>query len=205
MISAPRESLLTALPAGFKFAALLIISIALYLIASLPVLGAAVFISLGLLVMARPRWKLIRLPLITLALILSVVFATLAWQSGWQLAAISVMRLVSMCLIAYAVTLSTTFDEMLTVFQTVSSPLRYLGANPEQIALTLSMTLRFVPELHRVYREVREAQYARGLANNPFAISVPLVIRSLRMADDVAESLDARGYDSQESSPRNRK
>ncbi|WP_306420641.1 energy-coupling factor transporter transmembrane component T [Arthrobacter sp. JCM 19049] len=96
------------------------------------------------------------------------------------------------------VSLTTTFDQMLELFQRIVAPLRHVGANPAQIALGLALAIRFIPELKRIYLEVREAQHARGLGNNPLAVSVPLVIRALRVADETAEALDARGYDSVE-------
>ena len=43
--------------------------------------------------------------------------------------------------------------------------------------------------------EVRDAQRARGLTASPRAYAVPLIIRSLRHADELGEALVARGVD----------
>ncbi|MGP9650928.1 energy-coupling factor transporter transmembrane component T family protein [Glutamicibacter sp. AOP38-B1-38] len=196
MIAAHNTSYLAKLPAGLKFGALLAISIGLYLIPSWQVLFALLIGSLLLLFSARVKLRQLRTALITLLLILGFVFISLGIQTTWENASVSVLRLLTMCMFAYAVSLTTTFDAMLELFQQVASPLRYVGANPAQISLGLSLAIRFIPELKRVYLEVREAQHARGLANNPVAVAVPLVIRSLRIADDTAEALEARGYDS---------
>ena len=183
MIAAKNTSWLSRIPAGWKFGTLLAISISLYLISFWQVLLALLLVSIATLVSARVDFKQLRMPLVTLAAILAVVLILLGIQTGWRKATI-------------AVSLTTSFDAMLELFQKVASPLRVLGANPAQIALALSMAIRFIPELKRVYLEVREAQHARGLGNNPLAVSVPLVIRSLKIADETAEALDARGYDS---------
>ncbi|NAZ14799.1 energy-coupling factor transporter transmembrane protein EcfT [Glutamicibacter soli] len=196
MIAAKNTSWLSRIPAGWKFGTLLVVSISLYLISSWQVLLALLLLSIITLVSARVDFKQLRMPLLTLAAILGVVLILLGIQTGWLGAIISVLRLLTMCLFAYSVSLTTSFDAMLELFQKAASPLRVLGANPAQIALALSMAIRFIPELKRVYLEVREAQHARGLGNNPLAVSVPLVIRSLKIADDTAEALDARGYDS---------
>ena len=196
MIAAKNTSWLSRIPAGWKFGTLLAISISLYLISSWQVLLALLLVSIATLVSARVDFKQLRMPLVTLAAILAVVLILLGIQTGWLNATISVLRLLTMCIFAYSVSLTTSFDAMLELFQKVASPLRVLGANPAQIALALSMAIRFIPELKRVYFEVREAQHARGLGNNPLAVSVPLVIRSLKIADETAEALDARGYDS---------
>lgn len=196
MIAAKNTSWLSRIPAGWKFGTLLAISISLYLISSWQVLLALLLVSIATLVSARVDFKQLRMPLVTLAAILAVVLILLGIQTGWLNATIAVLRLLTMCIFAYSVSLTTSFDVMLELFQKVASPLRVLGANPAQIALALSMAIRFIPELKRVYLEVREAQHARGLGNNPLAVSVPLVIRSLKIADETAEALDARGYDS---------
>ncbi|WP_334123267.1 energy-coupling factor transporter transmembrane component T family protein [Glutamicibacter sp.] len=197
MIAANNTSYLARIKPGWKFGVLLVLSIALYLINSWTVLLSLFILSVVLLLTARVNFKQIRLPLISLAVILSVVFILLGIQTDWLNALRSVLRLLTMCLLAYSVSLTTKFEAMLELFQQVASPVRFVGGNPAQIALALSMTIRFIPELKKVYVEVREAQHARGLANNPLAVTVPLVIRSLKIADETAEALDARGYDSE--------
>jgi len=196
MIAAANTSYLARIRPGWKFGALLILSIALYLISSWSVLLALFIISIAILLSARVDLRQLRLPLISMAIILSVVFVLLGIQTDWLNALRAVLRLLTMCLLAYAVSLTTKFEDMLELFQQVASPLRLVGGNPAQIALALSMTIRFIPELKKVYVEVREAQHARGLGNNPLAVTVPLVIRSLKIAEETAEALDARGYDS---------
>lgn len=196
MIAAKNTSWLSRVPASWKFGSLLVISIALYLISSWPVLLVLLAASIAILATARVGFSQLRGPLTALSIILAIVFIALGLQTSWLNAAVSVTRLFTLCLLAYSVSLTTSFNAMLDLFQRVASPLRHLGANPAQIALALSMAIRFIPELRRVYSEVREAQHARGLGNNPLAVSVPLVIRALRIADETAEALDARGYDS---------
>ncbi|UTT38328.1 energy-coupling factor transporter transmembrane protein EcfT [Glutamicibacter mishrai] len=197
MIAANNTSYLARIKPGWKFGALLVLSIALYLITNWTVLLALFIFSAAILLSARVDFKQLRLPLISITIILGVVFILLGLQTDWLNALRSVLRLLTMCLLAYAVSLTTKFEAMLELFQQVASPVRFIGGNPAQIALALSMTIRFIPELKKVYTEVREAQHARGLANNPLAVTVPLVIRSLKIADETAEALDARGYDSE--------
>ena len=43
--------------------------------------------------------------------------------------------------------------------------------------------------------EVREAQRARGLERSLVALTVPIVVRMLKMSDDIAAAIDARSYD----------
>lgn len=198
MITAHNDSWLGQVPAGAKFLVLLLVSIGLYLIPSWRVLAAALVVAVLLMLSAQVPLRSLRLPLITLVIIVGLVFVVMGLQTDWNQAAVAALRLLTLCVCAYTVSLTTTFDQMLELFQRIVAPLRHVGANPAQIALGLALAIRFIPELKRIYVEVREAQHARGLGNNPLAVSVPLVIRALRVADETAEALDARGYDSVE-------
>ncbi|MFF0989891.1 energy-coupling factor transporter transmembrane component T [Kocuria nitroreducens] len=64
------------------------------------------------------------------------------------------------------------------------------------MSLALSMTIRFIPQIRTQYLEVREAQFARGLHHSPLAVLVPLLVRTLESAQEIAAALDARCYDS---------
>jgi biotin transport system permease protein len=54
------------------------------------------------------------------------------------------------------------------------------------------LTLRLIPELTVQWQDIREAQAARGLKANPFTLGVPMLLRTLRRAQDIADALDAR-------------
>lgn len=64
----------------------------------------------------------------------------------------------------------------------------------EQIALAISLCLRFIPLVRAVLAEVGEAQRARGPDRNLKAILVPLVVRVLKTADDVSQAIHARSF-----------
>lgn len=196
MIAARNDSWLAEIPAGVKFGVLLAVSIGLYLVHSWPVLALILALAVGLLLTAKVDLRALCWPMGSLLVIGGAIWVVLGLQTGWDAGAVAALRLLALCVLAYTVSLTTTFEAMLDLFQKVVAPLRRLGANPNQIALGLALAIRFIPELKRVYLEVREAQHARGLGNNPLAVAVPLVIRSLRIAEDTAEALDARGYDS---------
>lgn len=61
--------------------------------------------------------------------------------------------------------------------------------------MVISMAIRFIPLLREKFTEVHEAQQARGLNTNIVALAIPLIIRTIRMASEVAEALEARSYD----------
>ena len=65
----------------------------------------------------------------------------------------------------------------------------------DQIALAISLCLRFIPLIRAMLEEVRQAQRARGLDRNVLALLVPLVVRTLKTADDVSQAIYARSVD----------
>ncbi|TDL46977.1 energy-coupling factor transporter transmembrane component T family protein [Kocuria rosea] len=187
---------LARIPAGYKFAFLFAASLGIYAVGSLAVQFVVFALAVVAGVLTRtPFARLARL-LTGLLLIVGIVFLTLGFTTTWEAAAVASLRLLSLCLFAWAVSLSTTFGEMLALFERVLAPTRHLGLNPAQMSLALSMTIRFIPQIRTQYLEVREAQFARGLHNSPVAVLVPLLVRTLESAQEIASALDARCYDS---------
>ena len=193
---------LAAVPAGPKFALLFLASIALYAVPGLPAQTGFFVAAVAAVLLTRTPLPQLARVLAGLFLVVGVVAVTLVLTAGWEAAAVSALRLLSLCLLAYAVTLSTAFSAMLALFQTLLRPARHLGLNPAQIGLALSMTIRFIPEIRTQYLAIREAQFARGLHHRPVAVLVPLLVRTLESAQEVAAAIDARCYDSAPPGPR---
>jgi biotin transport system permease protein len=63
------------------------------------------------------------------------------------------------------------------------------------VGLLVALGIRSVAVIIELAREVRQAQLARGASSSPLAFIVPLVVRSLRHADRLAEALVARGVE----------
>ncbi|MEX5297874.1 energy-coupling factor transporter transmembrane component T [Kocuria sp. CPCC 205292] len=196
MTGPQRTGPLTRIPAGWKFAFLFAASLGIYAVTDLGVQVAVFVLAVSAAVLTRtPLARLARM-LAGLVLIVGIVFVTLGVSTTWEAASVAALRLLSLCLFAWAVSLSTTFGEMLALFERLLAPTRHLGLNPAQMSLALSMTIRFIPQIRGQYLEVREAQFARGLHNSPLAVLVPLLVRTLESAQQIAAALDARCYDS---------
>jgi biotin transport system permease protein len=72
--------------------------------------------------------------------------------------------------------------------------LRPIGVNPDKVSLAISLALRFIPVLGRITMDVREAQKARGLERSVIAVALPVAIRAIKMADEISDAIDSRGY-----------
>jgi biotin transport system permease protein len=104
-------------------------------------------------------------------------------------------RLATVILLAVALTLTTRVSAMVEAMERLLAPLRCVGVSPAKVGFTLSLAIRFIPVLFVITAEIREAQKVRGLERSVVAVALPLLVRTLRMADDLAEAISARAYD----------
>ncbi len=100
-----------------------------------------------------------------------------------------------MLLLAGLVTLTTRSSDMIAAVERGLAILRPIGVNPAKIGLAFSLALRFIPVLAKATQEVREAQKTRGLERSILATAIPVAVRTLKMGDEIAQAIDARGWD----------
>lgn len=142
---------------------------------------------------ARVSFSRVWLRVRSLTWFLLVIGIYLAWLDGWHIAVAAMLRLASLLLLGLLVTLTTPLAAMMDVVTSVLRPLERLGLlRAERVSLAFGMTLRMVPELYAQWIQIREAQAARGLESHPVALIVPMLVRTLKRADDMAEAIDAR-------------
>lgn len=196
-----RQSVLSRVPPMIKIGLLFAAGIGLYLITSWPILVGLLALAVAALLSTREPLHGLRRPVGGLVIIIAAVVIMTGLTTGWQPGLISGLRLTTLCLLAYAITLSTPFAELLELFERLLAPTARIGLNPARISLALSLTVRFIPQLRQTYDQIREAQYARGLQHRPVALLVPMIIRSLQSAEQISEAIDARAYDTHEPTP----
>lgn len=183
-----------AAPAGAKLVVLAVAGTGLFFVHSMAWLGVAFAAVLALYAVARVPWRTTgRQVLGLLPVLILIMFAQLIF-TGWISAVLVGERLLTLVLLANLVTLTTRTSAMIATIETALSPLRPLGARPERVGLLVAMTIRFIPVIREQAEMVRAAQKARGIERSTVFL-VPLLIRTLRMADGVGEALDARGLD----------
>lgn len=126
--------------------------------------------------------------------ILAAIFAAQVYLNDLALAGFVVGRFAVMILAATLVTLTTTSAEFV---DGIHSVLRHAPAwvPKARIALAISLCFRFIPLVRTVLTEIRQAQHARGLGRNPLAVLVPLIVRTLKTADEVSQAIYARSFD----------
>lgn len=122
-----------------------------------------------------------------------VVLAAALWVFVSPVAAwVSTGRVVAVLLLASLLTLTTRMSDLLAVLHWLLRPLRRLGADPDAVALTISLTLTTIPVIAGFADRVREAERARDVRLGVRTV-VPLLVLALRHADHVGDALAARG------------
>jgi biotin transport system permease protein len=131
-------------------------------------------------------------PLVPVVVLVGLVQAV---NTGWPAAVTTVGVLTALLLVATLVSLTTPTGEIVQALVALVRPLRRVGIDPERVGLALALGIRAVPQVVDLARTIRDAQRARGLTADLRAFAVPLIVRSLRRADLLADALRARGID----------
>lgn len=191
----PGSSVLHRLAAGWKLAGLLLAISGIFALQALWQLALAAPVVVGLFLLSRVPGRLVWQQLRPLhwLLLLTVMFQLAV--AGWRPAVMLSGGLVLAVSVAPLVTLTTTVTAILDVCQQLSRPLRRLGVDPDRIGLVLAMTIRCIPLPVGIVDTVAQARKARGLGFSMLALGAPAVVRALRTADAMGETLVARGVD----------
>ncbi|MCY1195319.1 Energy-coupling factor transporter transmembrane protein BioN [compost metagenome] len=189
----PGGTLLHRLPAWLKLLALMAAGAGLFLLRDprwlAPACLAAAVLVWSTGVAAAAVWRQLK----GLAWVLLAVGGFTAWFQGGMEALAVLLRVGALVGMALAVTLATRTSDLIAVCEKALEPLERAGlVDAGKVALALALALRFVPEIWRNFQEIREAQAARGLGANPVALIVPLIVLTLKRAQEVAEAIDAR-------------
>ncbi len=190
----PGHSPIHKLSPGVKILAMMVGGTGLFLVESLGIVAVALAAVIALYkiagLSATQVWNQIRPVLWILIFFLGLQW----WLAGASVAVFVVLRLATLLLLAGLVTLTTRASDMIESLTSGLRFLRRLGVNPAKVGLAISLALRFIPVLAQITTEVREAQKARGMEHSIVAVAMPVAIRMLKMADDISDAIDARGY-----------
>jgi energy-coupling factor transport system permease protein len=182
----------------------------------------AVYATAGVVAFAVSRvplrwvWRALKpvLWLIGLTFVAQVLFAPgeaffelgpfeLSWE-GLRLAGFLSVRLVVLILIGSALTLTTPPVALTDGLAWLGRPLRRLRVPSDELALMVTIALRFIPTLLVELDTIMRAQRARGAdftsggplrrARALVPVMVPLFVVSFRRADELALAMEARCY-----------
>ena len=123
---------------------------------------------------------------------------------GMKNAVVMMVRLIFLIIGTSLMTLTTTPNELTDGLETALSPLKYIKVPVHEIAMMMSIALRFIPILIEETDKIMKAQMARGAdfehgnliqkAKNMVPLLVPLFVSAFRRANDLAMAMEARCY-----------
>lgn len=125
-------------------------------------------------------------------------------KEGFHLALIMAIRLSFLIVGSSVMTLTTTPNNLTDGMENLMKPLRKIKVPVHEIAMMMSIALRFIPILLEETDKIMKAQIARGAdfesgnivkkAKAMVPLLVPLFISAFRRANDLAMAMEARCY-----------
>ena len=130
-------------------------------------------------------------------------FITVSWESVINMIFLA-MRLFLLVMGTSVLTLTTTPVALTDGIESLLTPLKWIRFPVHELALIMSIALRFIPTLMDETDRIINAQKARGAdfeSGNIFRrikalipILLPLLVSSFRRADELGDAMDARCY-----------
>ena len=217
----PGNSLLHRLDPRIKLLSLLILIIALFLVKTFT--GFILFAVFILIIFSGSRlpWRyflrglrpILYIALFTLVLhFLFTKGGEVYWrlgvitveEAGVYLGAFMTLRLMLLVITTLLVTLTTSPIAFADGIEFLLRPFRRLGIPGHEIAMMMTIALRFIPTLMEESDKIRKAQMARGAdfetgnvfrrARSLVPLLVPLFVSAFRRADELAVAMEARCY-----------
>lgn len=128
---------------------------------------------------------------------------TITWE-GLKLALTMAIRLVLLIIGSSVMTLTTTPNNLTDGMEKMMRPLKIFKVPVHEVAMMMSIALRFIPILLEETDKIMKAQIARGAdfesgnlikrAKALVPLLVPLFISAFRRANDLAMAMEARCY-----------
>ena len=125
-------------------------------------------------------------------------------EEGLQMGVKMSMRLILLLMISSILTFTTSPIVLTDGIESLLRPFRVIGVPAHELAMMMTIALRFIPTLMEETDRIIKAQTARGAdfsggnllarAKNMLPILVPLFISAFRRADDLAVAMEARCY-----------
>jgi energy-coupling factor transport system permease protein len=126
------------------------------------------------------------------------------YKEGVITAALMVLRLIFLIVGTSIITLTTSPIELTDGIEKLLNPFKRFGMPAHELAMMMTIALRFIPTLMDETDKIMKAQMARGAdfesgniikkAKSLIPLLVPLFISSFRRADELAMAMEARCY-----------
>ena len=216
----PEQSVIHRLDARTKILGTLLYIIEIFLVNSFAGFGL-VILALGILIgisrvpvrfIFKGLKAVVFIILLTFVLNLFMFDGTVLWHwkfltityEGMYRSCFMALRLILLIIGTSMLTLTTKPMELTDGLEKLLKPFNRFGLPSHEIALMMSIALRFIPTLLEETDKIMKAQQARGAdfesgnliqrVKNMIPILIPLFVGSFRIAQDLALAMEARCY-----------
>ena len=217
----PAKSILHRLDPRVKLVCTLLYLVSLFLFRSVPgYIVATIFLAIIIKISTVPFSYIVRgLKPIVMLLMITVLFNLFltrdgevlfhAWiftitEGGLITAVYMAIRLKYLIIGSSLMTFTTTPNELTDGIEALLHPLNRIHVPVHEVAMMMSIALRFIPILLEETDKIMKAQIARGAdlesgnmiqkAKSMIPILVPLFVSAFRRANDLAMAMEARCY-----------
>lgn len=126
------------------------------------------------------------------------------YKEGIRIAIFMALRLILLIMGTSVLTLTTSPIELTDGIESLLKPFKKIGVPAHELAMMMTIALRFIPTLIDETDKIMKAQKARGAdfesgniiqkAKSLIPLLIPLFISSFRRADELAMAMEARCY-----------
>lgn len=217
----PGNSLIHRLDPRFKIIATILFIVMLFSGDSLLCLGVGAFFTVMIVLMTKIPLKMYAksikplLPFLAITAAINLFLVSsgnILWKwkflkitdEGVNLSIFMIVRIVLLIVGSSVLTYTTSPITLTDAIERLLSPLKKLKVPIHELAMMMSIALRFIPTLIEETDKIISAQKARGAeidsgsfmtrAKNLISILVPLFISAFRRADELATAMECRCY-----------
>lgn len=217
------HSLLTKLDARVKIA--IMITLLIFCFLDLNIVGFGLLFAFLCLLMVigkirfKPLFKIVKHMWLLFLMLLVINLFTIKGEVWFEIGGAYIykdaifqtiyifLRIVMLLMISTLLSSSTTPSELTYALEFYLTPLKSLSVNIHDIAIMVSIALRFIPTLIDEMERIKKAQTSRGIdfENGKYtdklrgltSLIIPLFISCFDKADELTNAMVARGYDSE--------
>ncbi|MBS3971501.1 MAG: energy-coupling factor transporter transmembrane protein EcfT [Erysipelotrichia bacterium] len=217
----PNNSWVHRLDPRIKIVNMLLLMIAVFLPARFAGYGVLMVVAVGLVLLSKLKFgfivKSLKPVLLMLVFLLLInifvlrtgyvvvnIFGLMVFSDALFQTAYIVVRLLLMIMITTLLTATTKPLDLTLGIEDLLSPFKRFKVPAHEIAMMISIALRFIPTLIEESQRIMKAQASRGVDLNEgklnekivaiLSLIVPLFVSSFQRAEELADAMEARGY-----------
>ena len=195
-----KDSFIHKLDPRIKILFVILISIVLFLIKSYAGFALAVIFIAAIALLSRIKIKNVLRNLRPFLFFFVFILLMYALFSRNELVKgiITVLRFVLLIIIASVLTFSTTISDLVLALEKLFKPLKIMGIKSRDIAVMVSITLRFIPLFFLEAMKIRDAKLSRLAELKKLKhiklIVMPLLEKVFKRASNLSDAMESRCY-----------